>query len=59
MVVVPTSRSVTLHYARSVPERLGLGLSVLGLVGLAGLVAWRPRDPQKAAVPGSDGDRAS
>jgi 6-pyruvoyl-tetrahydropterin synthase related domain len=44
MVVVPTSRQVTLHYARSGPEIIGIGLSVLGVVGLVGLVVWRPRD---------------
>jgi hypothetical protein len=49
MVVVPTSRSVTLRYARSTPEWLGLGLSVVGLVGLAGLVVWRPRPPDVPA----------
>ena len=45
MVVVPTSHTVTLHYARIGPEIAGIALSVLGLVGLVGLVIWRPRDP--------------
>jgi hypothetical protein len=54
MVVVPTSRQVTLHYARSGPEIVGIGLSVLGLVGLVGLVVWRPRDPGAADPPRGD-----
>ncbi|MGZ4802064.1 MAG: 6-pyruvoyl-tetrahydropterin synthase-related protein [Acidimicrobiia bacterium] len=45
MVVVPTSHTVTLRYARSGPEIAGIALSVLGFVGLAGLVVWRPRTP--------------
>jgi hypothetical protein len=47
MVVVPTSRTVTLHYARSTPEKLGIALSVVGVAGLVGLVVWRPRDPER------------
>jgi hypothetical protein len=42
MVVVPTSRSVTLHFTRSGPERLGIALTGVGVVGLVGLVVWRP-----------------
>ncbi|MGZ4713401.1 MAG: hypothetical protein ACXVK4_02575 [Acidimicrobiia bacterium] len=38
MVVVPTGHDVTLHYARSGPERLGGLLSAVGLVGLGALV---------------------
>jgi hypothetical protein len=49
MVVVPTARSVTLHYDRSGPEWLGLGLTALGVVGLAGLVVWRPRSEADGA----------
>jgi hypothetical protein len=45
MVVVPTSHTVTLHYARSTAEKVGIALSFLGVVGLVGLVVWRPRDP--------------
>lgn len=52
MVVVPTSRSVSLHYARSGPEILGIALSGIGVVALVGLVLWRPRDPD-----GHDVDR--
>ncbi len=51
MVVVPTSRSVTLHYARSAPEIIGIGLSVVGVAGLVGLVVWRPRDPETEGRP--------
>jgi hypothetical protein len=63
MVVVPTSRSVTLHYARSGAEWAGIGLSAVGVVGLVGLVVWRPRDgrdgrvrtdPQRQEPAGSD-----
>lgn len=56
MVVVPTSRSVTLHYARSGPEWLGIFLTVLGVGGLVGLVIWRPRRPVADPVPGPDPD---
>lgn len=45
MVVVPTSRTVTLHYARTKAEWIGIGLSALGVAGVVGLVVWRPRDP--------------
>jgi hypothetical protein len=62
MVVVPTSRSVTLHFDRSGPEWLGLGLSVLGLAGLGGLIVWRPRDDERseseAANPGGPAETA-
>ncbi len=47
MVVVPTSHTVTLHYARSGAEKLGIALSVVGVAGLVGLVMWRPRDPER------------
>jgi hypothetical protein len=59
MVVVPTSRSVTLHYDRSGPEWLGLGLSVVGLGGLAGLVVWRPRDEEAGDDPAARADERS
>jgi hypothetical protein len=55
MVVVPTSHTVTLHYARSGAEKAGIALSLVGLVGLVGLVLWRPRDPDaRRADPGPD-----
>jgi hypothetical protein len=54
MVVVPTSRSVTLHYARSGPEWLGIFLTLVGVGGLVGLVIWRPRRPVSAPDPDPD-----
>ncbi|MGH8973445.1 MAG: hypothetical protein ACRD0C_09605 [Acidimicrobiia bacterium] len=42
MVVVPTERDVTLHYGRTPVDLAGMGLSVLGLAGLAFLGRWRP-----------------
>lgn len=51
MVVVPTSKSVTLHYARSGAEIIGITVSVAGFVGLVGLVIWRPKDPDGARPP--------
>jgi hypothetical protein len=51
MVVVPTSRSVTVHFARSGPERLGIALSAIGVVGLAGLVVWRPGSRRRGRKP--------
>ena len=46
MVVVPTSRSVTLHYARSGPEMAGhRPVTVVGVVGLVGLVDLAPAGP--------------
>jgi hypothetical protein len=47
MVVVPTSHTVTLHYARSSAEKLGIAASVVGVIGLVGLVIWRPKDPER------------
>jgi hypothetical protein len=46
MVVVPTSKSVTLRYARSGPEIIGIALSIFGVAGLGGLIFWRPRGPE-------------
>lgn len=43
MVVVPTSRDVTLHYGRTPVDLLGIGLSLAGLVGVVALSRWRPR----------------
>jgi len=40
MVVVPTSHHVTLTYGMSGPDKIGLALSVLGLVVLL-LLVWR------------------
>lgn len=40
MVVVPTSKHVSLHFARSGAEWLGAGASALGIAGLGGLVWW-------------------
>jgi hypothetical protein len=37
MVVVPTSRDVSLHFARSASEKVGAAGSLVGLVGLAAL----------------------
>jgi hypothetical protein len=56
MVVVPTSRSVTLHYARSGPEWVGIFLTVIGVGGLVGLVIWRPRRPESEPDPIPDPD---
>lgn len=56
MVVVPTARSVTLHYARSGPEWLGIFLTVVGIGGLVGLVIWRPRRPESEPDPIPDPD---
>jgi hypothetical protein len=50
MVVVPTSKTVTLNYARSGPEIVGIALSVFGVVGLGGLIFWRPKDPEDEPV---------
>jgi hypothetical protein len=43
MVVVPTEKHVTLHYARTGVEWLGLWLSGVGLMGLGVLVVWGRR----------------
>ena len=43
MVVVPTSRTVVLHFDRSGAEKVGALLSLGGLVGFGGLVAWDVR----------------
>jgi hypothetical protein len=41
MVVIPRSKHVSMHYGRTPVDLLGMGLSVLGLIGLVGL-ARRP-----------------
>jgi hypothetical protein len=56
MVVVPTSRTVTLNYARSGPEWIGIFLTVVGVAGLVGLVIWRPRRPDSEPDPSPDPD---
>ena len=43
MVVVPTEHQVVLRYERDPVDRLGIALSLLGVVGLAWLARWRPR----------------
>jgi len=51
MVVVPTQKHVTLHYARTKAEWLGLWLTGVGLIGLAALVVWgRRRAAARASV---------
>jgi hypothetical protein len=42
MVVVPTSKNVSLHYGRTSAEFAGLGLTGLGLAGLVLLARWQP-----------------
>jgi hypothetical protein len=44
MVVVPTAHDVTLHYGSTGPSRIGLVLTLLGLVAVAWLVARRAFD---------------
>lgn len=58
MVVVPTSKHVKLTYATATVDWVGRALTVVGLVGLGGLVWWgmavrRPDDP---AVEGGGGE---
>ena len=60
MVVVPTSKHVELHYTRTPAEWAGIGGSLLGLVGLAGLVVLgrparrRRAHPSSQPAPGPD-----
>jgi hypothetical protein len=42
MVVVPTAHDVSLHYARTGVEWLGIVVSLAGVAGLVALVRWRP-----------------
>lgn len=60
MVVVPTEREVELRYGRTPIDRLGIALTLLGVVGLVALARWRPRvdgDPAVGAeTEGSGGD---
>ncbi len=53
MAVVPTARRVELRYATTTVERVGWGLSLLGLAGAAALW-WRAR-PRRAGV-GASGE---
>jgi 6-pyruvoyl-tetrahydropterin synthase related domain len=46
MVVIPTKNQVTLSYARSSSERVGLVLSALSMIGLI-IVAFRSRSTKK------------
>lgn len=58
MVVVPTGRTVSLHFDRSGPERIGGFISLGGFVGLLGLGAWdlrRRRQSRRAGDPESGG----
>jgi len=50
MVVVPTGTHVSLHYGRTPVDWAGTLLTVLGLVGLAGLAKWK-LDPLAARPP--------
>ncbi len=50
MVVVPTSRHVTLHYGTTGAEWSGRLLTLLGIAGLVGLVLW-PRWARRRARP--------
>lgn len=51
MVVVPTSRDVTLSYGRTPVDLLGIALSLAGLVGLVALARWRPKPSAPLAAP--------
>jgi hypothetical protein len=50
MVVVPTSKNVSLHFARTGVEWLGFALTVVGLLALAGLVWWGVRRRRKRRI---------
>jgi hypothetical protein len=52
MVVVPTSKNVSLHYSRTPVEWLGFALTVVGLLALGGLVWWGVRRRRKRSRPG-------
>ncbi|MFZ4585550.1 MAG: hypothetical protein ACOYNI_10035 [Acidimicrobiia bacterium] len=53
MVVVPTSKDVTLTYGRTTFDWVGLMLTLLGLAGLVGLALWRwPYDSRAPVDPG-------
>ncbi len=50
MVVVPTSRHVTLHYARTPVDLMGFAFTLVGIATIVGL-GWRSRRRADAAVP--------
>ena len=50
MVVVPTEREVTLRVERTGVEWAGIALTVVGIVGLAGLGWWDRRRPEDAGA---------
>lgn len=50
MVVVPTDRSVELHFDRSSSEKLGGVISLGGVAGVVGLVAWDRRRKRRDAT---------
>ena len=58
MVVVPTARSVELHYGRTPVDWAGLALTLGGFAGLLGLQRWRPtpiRHEQRWTTAGAPG----
>ncbi len=55
MVVVPTRRHVTLHYARTSSEWVGIVLSVVGLFGFLALFLWRPAAARRRRSPSAHG----
>lgn len=56
MVVVPTEHEVELHYGRTPLDRVGIVLTLLGVVGLVALARWRPRPDQGDGEKG-DGEK--
>jgi len=50
MVVVPTSHDVHLTYSTTTAEWLGRLLTLVGLVGIAGLVVWGRRSRSRRPV---------
>ncbi len=54
MVVVPTSKHVELHYTRTPAEWAGIGGSLLGLLGLAGLVLLGRPSRRRRAHPSTE-----
>ena len=56
MVVVPTSRHVSLHYGYTAVERAGWAVTLLGVLLVIGLIRWGPlpmpeRDAEETAEP--------
>jgi hypothetical protein len=56
MVVIPTSKHVTLHYGWTPVDLFANGLTLLGLVGLAGLWWWGRRPQPPAGEPAGHDD---